>query len=142
VPRATPKELPRIAAAGKAPQITNACDLIELAPLILSRSDRAIAGPIRSLSFLPLLGYFCGEYLEGHALVNSEARFDVAIKALNGGYDRTASALLTPLAEKGDAEAQYHLATMYEHGWGTAKDGRNAASISLPVELPPARTPD
>ena len=78
---------------------------------------------------LPVLGYLCGSYVEGHALNAPTTRLDVAIKALNGGYDRTALTLFQPLAEQGNARAQFHLALMYEHGWGTAKDANRALNL-------------
>jgi TPR repeat protein len=78
------------------------------------------------LLLLPVLGYLGGRYLERHAFTVPKTRLDVAISALNNGYDRTALSLFQPLAEKGDASAEFHLAMMYEHGWGTAKDGNKA----------------
>ena len=78
---------------------------------------------------LPVLGYLGGSYVERHALNAPATRLDVAIKALNGGYDRTALTLFQPLAEQGNARAQFHLALMYEHGWGTAKDANKAVDL-------------
>jgi TPR repeat protein len=83
------------------------------------------------LLLLLLVGYFGGSYLVRHALADQEMRLDLAIKALNGGFDRTALKLLKPLAEKGDAQAQYRLAIMYEHGWGTPRDGKRAVGLYL-----------
>jgi TPR repeat protein len=76
-----------------------------------------------------VLGFLCGGYLEGHALNAPATRLDVAIKALNSGYDGTALTLFRPLAEQGNARAQFHLAIMYEHGWGTAKDANKALDL-------------
>jgi TPR repeat protein len=53
----------------------------------------------------------------------------VALEALDGGYDRTALKLLEPLAENGNAMAEYHLATIYEHGWGTPSDAQKAVDL-------------
>jgi TPR repeat protein len=83
------------------------------------------------LLLLLLLGYFGGSYLVRHALTEPAMRLDLAIKALNGGFDRTALKLLKPLAKTGDAQAQYRLAIMYEHGWGTPSDGKRAVGLYL-----------
>jgi TPR repeat protein len=81
------------------------------------------------LLLLPLLGYLGGSYLEHHTLTNPKTRLGVAIEALNGGYDRTALKLFQPLADKGDARAQFHLAIMDEHGWGTPRDASKAVDL-------------
>jgi TPR repeat protein len=78
---------------------------------------------------LPLLGYLGGSYLEQHVLTTPKTRLDVAIKALNSGYDRTALMLLQPLAEKGDARAELLLANIYEYGSGTSKDANKAVAL-------------
>jgi len=78
---------------------------------------------------LPLLGYLGGGYLEQHALNTPKTRLGVAIRALDSGYDRTALMLFQPLADKGDAKAEFHLAVMYEHGWGTSKDAGKAVDL-------------
>lgn len=76
-----------------------------------------------------LFGYLGGSYLVQHALADSEIRLDLAIKALDGGFDGMAVKLLTPLAETGGAQAQYRLAIMYEHGWGTPRDDKRAVGF-------------
>jgi len=81
------------------------------------------------LLLLLLLGYIGGSYLVRHALADSQMRLDLAIRALNGGFDRVALKLLTPLAEKGYPQAQYRLAIMYEHGWGTPRDSKRAVGF-------------
>jgi hypothetical protein len=58
-----------------------------------------------------------------------KTRLQIAIKALQEGYDGTAVKLFQPLADKGNAKAQYHLAIMYEHGWGTAVDRKKAVDL-------------
>jgi Sel1 repeat len=81
------------------------------------------------LLLLLLLGYLGGSYLVRHALADTQMRLDLASKALSGGFDRMAVKLLTPLAEKGDAQAQYRLAILYEQGWGTPRDGKRAVGL-------------
>jgi TPR repeat protein len=78
---------------------------------------------------LPLLGYLGGGYLERHPIDTAQSRFGIAVRALNSGYDRTALMLFRPMAEKGDARAQYYLASMYEHGWGVSKDTSRAVAL-------------
>jgi localization factor PodJL len=80
------------------------------------------------LLVLPL-GYLGGSYLVRHALADSQMRLDLASKALSGGFDRMAVRLLTPLAETGDAQAQYRLAILYEQGSGTPRDGKRAVGL-------------
>ena len=78
---------------------------------------------------LPLLGYVGGSYLERHALADPKTRLAVALQALDGGYDRAALKLLEPLAQQGNATAEYHLAIMYEHGFGTPMDAKKAVDL-------------
>jgi localization factor PodJL len=79
--------------------------------------------------FLPLLGYFGGRYLEQDALADPQERLQVALRAADSGYDYTALRLLEPLAEAGNATAQYHLATMYDHGLGTSRNASKALEL-------------
>jgi TPR repeat protein len=81
------------------------------------------------LVVLPLLAYVGGSYFEQRALANPQTRLALALQALDGGYDRTAIELLEPLAAKGNAMAEFHLAVMYEHGWGTPKDAKKAVDL-------------
>jgi hypothetical protein len=78
---------------------------------------------------LLLLGYLGGSYLVRHALAEPQLRLDLASKALSGGFDRMAVKLLTPLVEKGDAQARYRLAILYEQGWGTPRDVGGAVGL-------------
>jgi TPR repeat protein len=84
---------------------------------------------IAALAILPVVGYLAGGYFERHALDDPKTRLEVAIKALDDGYDRIALKLFQSLAEKGNAKAQYHLAIMYEHGWGTSVDPKKAVDL-------------
>jgi TPR repeat protein len=81
------------------------------------------------LVVLPIAGYFVGRSLEQHVQNDPKTRLEVAVKALQAGYDVTALKLFQPLAAKGDAKAQYHLAIMYEHGWGTPVDNNKALEL-------------
>ena len=51
---------------------------------------------------------------------------DDALAALNNGDYATAFKLLKPLAEQGNADAQYNLGLMYYHGEGVRKDDKEA----------------
>lgn len=51
---------------------------------------------------------------------------DVAIAAIKQGEYERAVKLLKPLAEKGDAQAQYNLGQCYFSGWGVEKDWKLA----------------
>jgi TPR repeat protein len=51
---------------------------------------------------------------------------DVAIEAIQQGEYEKALKILKPLAEKGDAQAQYNLGQCYFSGWGVAKDWEQA----------------
>jgi TPR repeat protein len=95
----------------------------------------------KSLKTCPI--YFVGRYLEQHAAHPPETQLDIAIKALQEGFDGTALRLFRPLAEKGDAKAQYYLAIMYEHGWGAPVDNKNALELytkAAEQSLVPAET--
>jgi TPR repeat protein len=72
-----------------------------------------------------------------------KTRLEIAIRALQSGYDVTALKLFQPLAEKGNAKAQYHLAIMYENGWGTPVDKKKALDLytkAAQQSLVPAET--
>lgn len=59
--------------------------------------------------------------------VFSRAEFDDGYKATQEGNYERAISLWKPLAEKGDAAAQYTLGWMYESGQGIEKDDKKAA---------------
>ena len=82
-----------------------------------------------ALLILPVLGYVAGSFIQRRALDDPKTRLKVAIEALGSGYDATALKLFLSLAEKGNAKAQYHLAIMYEHGWGTPVDAEKAVDL-------------
>lgn len=95
------------------------------------------------LLVLPIAGYFVGRYLERHVVLDPKTRLEIAIKALQDGYDDTAVKLFQPLAATGNAKAQYHLAIMYEHGWGTPVDKKKALDLytkAAEQSLVPAET--
>jgi TPR repeat protein len=56
----------------------------------------------------------------------AETRLDEAVSAFESGDDATALALFRPLAEKGDARAQYYLGLMYLEDRGVRGDAREA----------------
>lgn len=49
-------------------------------------------------------------------------------QAVRNGNPEKGLAILTPLADKGSADAQYAVAVLYKEGWGTKKDLPRAAS--------------
>jgi TPR repeat protein len=75
---------------------------------------------------LIIAGYFVERQ---HAPHPPETQLEIAIKARQEGFDGTALRLFQPLAEKGNARAQYYLAIMYEHGWGTPVDKKKALDL-------------
>jgi TPR repeat protein len=98
---------------------------------------------LAALLVLPVLGYAAGSFIERRALDDPNTRLKVAIEALENGYDATALRLFLSLAEKGNAKAQYHLAIMYEHGWGTPVDAQKAVDLytkAAEQSLVPAET--
>jgi len=54
------------------------------------------------------------------------ADFNKGIKAAQSGDFKTAIAEWTPLAERGDTDAQYNLGVMYENGYGVLKNDKTA----------------
>ena len=56
----------------------------------------------------------------------SRADFDQGLVAYEKGDYKAAFAEFKPLAEQGDADAQYNLALMYRNGKGTAQDDKQA----------------
>ncbi len=57
---------------------------------------------------------------------NSYADFQDATDAYNKGDFKTAFNEIKPLAEQGNASAQYNLALMYDNGKGVLKDYKEA----------------
>jgi TPR repeat protein len=55
------------------------------------------------------------------------APVDEGLSAARAGDYATAFRLLTPLAESGDADAEFWLGVLHENGQGVAKDGAQAA---------------
>ena len=56
------------------------------------------------------------------APIASAAPFDVAIAALNRGDNAAAMEILTPLAQQGDARAQYNVGSLYASGQGVLQN--------------------
>ena len=57
---------------------------------------------------------------------SNEVNFDKALKAFKSHDDATALRELHPLAEQGDARAQFYLALMYKNGRGVPEDYKTA----------------
>jgi TPR repeat protein len=74
-------------------------------------------------------GFWIGSRFERQKLQDPAVRLEIALQALREGYDEAALHLLNPLAESGNATAQYWLADLYEHGLGVQRDGQKAVDI-------------
>jgi TPR repeat protein len=95
------------------------------------------------LAILPIAGYFVGTYIERRTHSSPQARLELAIQTLRDGYDDSALKLFQALADEGNAKAQFHLAIMYEHGWGTPADPKRAVELytkAAQQALTPAET--
>ena len=55
------------------------------------------------------------------------AQLDDAVAAAHRGEYAVAFQLTSPLAEKGDARAQFNIGYMYANGWGVQRDLAEAA---------------
>lgn len=75
-----------------------------------------------------LIGFFGGQTAQ-HVAATPQDKLRVALEAFRSGYDQTALATLTPLADEGNPKAQYWLADIYENGLGVAPDLK--ASLAL-----------
>ncbi len=64
--------------------------------------------------------------LLGSAGMSVSQDFQVGLDAAERGDFATALRELTPLAEQGDASAQYNLGLMYDNGWGVPQDDKTA----------------
>ena len=76
-----------------------------------------------------MVGLYGGRYFERHRPVTPQTKLQYAIQALQSGYDQNAVAILKPLADSGNAKAQYWLADIYENGLGVKPDMTMAMSL-------------
>jgi len=67
--------------------------------------------------------------LLGSAGLSWGADFQKGLSAARSGDYATALREWTPLAEQGDATAQYNLGVLYDNGWGVAQDYRTAVKL-------------
>ena len=65
-----------------------------------------------------VIAYLAGQYMIQKELESPEKRLELARQALGEGQERLAEHLLRPLAEKGNARAQYALGHLYAIGLG------------------------
>lgn len=65
------------------------------------------------------------------AFVIQAADFERGLAAYNSGDYETAFKEWQPLAEQGNANAQFNLGIMYDNGWGVAQDPQYAANWYL-----------
>lgn len=63
-------------------------------------------------------------YMAGPTIAGS---FEEALKACDRGDHKTEYLLIKPLADQGDASAQYHLGVMYDDGHGLPQDYNKAS---------------
>jgi TPR repeat protein len=71
-----------------------------------------VAGGVIALALVAGLGG--GYFMKDTRRVTAEAKLQIALQAFRSGNDASALSLLTPLADEGNAEAQYWLADIYE----------------------------
>ena len=62
------------------------------------------------------------------AWADNEAQFKQAMTAYEAGHYSQALRLLQPLAQQGDAKAQYNLGLLYENGWGVTQNYKKAVA--------------
>ena len=67
-------------------------------------------------------GSFFGQYMERTRASTPQSKLDEAVQQFQAGYDDAAMKTLKPLADQGNAKAQYWLADIYENGLGVKKD--------------------
>jgi TPR repeat protein len=89
----------------------------------------AIAFLILLATLLALSGYVVGLPIAWQNPKDPAVRLEVAIQALRTGSDEIAARLLTPLAESGNATAQYWLADLYEYGLGVPQNPQKAMDL-------------
>ena len=97
--------------------------------------------PKAKLAGLALIAALCGGFTLG-LTAPAWAGFDEGLAAYRRGDYATALREWRPLAEQGDADAQYNLGVMYEHGQGVPQDYAHAHMwYNLAASsFPPART--
>lgn len=76
-----------------------------------------------------LVGSLVGQYVEKSRVSDPQSRLQVAIQNFQSGYDQAALSTLRPLADQGNAKAQYWLADIYENGLGVKKDVATSTSL-------------
>ncbi len=81
--------------------------------------------PKAKLAGLALIAALCAGFTLG-LTVPAWADFDEGVAAYNRGDYATALREFRPLAERGDAKAQYHLGVMYSKGEGVPQDDAKA----------------
>lgn len=60
-----------------------------------------------------LAGLFGSQYIDKSHPLTADAKLKIALEAFRSGYDKTALSILAPLADEGNAKAQYWLADIY-----------------------------
>jgi TPR repeat protein len=78
---------------------------------------------------LALASYSMGTYRERQQLKDPAVRLEVALQDVRAGSDDAARRLLTPLADAGNATAQYWLADLYQYGLGVGRDPQKAIEL-------------
>ena len=68
-------------------------------------------------------------FLHTRPPATQQDKMQAGLEALRSGYDRTALAMLKPLAAGGNEKAQYWLSDIYENGWGVPPDPKAALAM-------------
>ncbi len=94
----------------------------------MRKLGRWLADPLKERGVMrKLIGLLLISGLLGAAQVASAGPFEDGVAADNRGDYATALRLWRPLANQGDADAQYNLGVMYHNGKGVAQDYAEAA---------------
>ena len=70
-----------------------------------------------------------GQYMERHGFASTPAQVADGVRALQSGDNQLAFAALKPLADAGNAQAQFWLADLYANGLGVGRDTATAVAL-------------
>ncbi len=72
---------------------------------------------------------YMSRYVESDRHLTTDAKLQIALQAYRSGHDAAALKLLAPLANAGDAKAQYWLADIYDNDPGAKSDAAKALAL-------------
>ncbi len=87
------------------------------------------------------IAFLAGQYVTQRQMESPQQQLELARKAMSEGREDIAAELLRPLAEKGNAKAQYALGHLYAIGLGVKQDPTTAEQwlqLSAEQGYPPA----